>query len=454
MSIRSSFISEITFPLLASYRGLNGLRSNIRFLESSQFWSAEKLHDFQQEKLKEILIYAYENTVYYRKIFSEAGFNPYRFRHPDEICKIPFLTKEIIRENYSDLLSVKYSDKERHCSETGGTTGVKMVFCRDNECLSMKEASLLRFDTWTGWKIGEVSSLVWPAQQDYVGNYNWKSRIINAFYLRQLVCPAAVIDEDLIKGYLGKFQIQKPKMIRAFPSPIHEIAQYVLKNQMELPGVKGIVTTGEPLLRQQREEISQAFQGPVFDSYRTREMGPVAQECEQHYGLHVNAETLFVEIIPGDESTPDDETGEVVVTDLLNRGMPFIRYQIGDYARFLRGECDCGRKLPQLETIEGRTGDVFITPDNRRIMAGSLVLYLIDESPGKTGQVQILQDRLDHLTILSTGDPPLSNQIKEYQYRKVKELFGKEMQISFKTVESIPREPGGKYRFAKCTVSR
>ena len=87
-------------------------------------------------------------------------------------------------------------------------------------------------------------------------------------------------------------------------------------------------------------------------------------------------------------------------------------------------------------------------------MAGSLVLYLIDESPGKTGQVQILQDRLDHLTILSTGDPPLSNQIKEYQYRKVKELFGKEMQISFKTVESIPREPGGKYRFAKCTVSR
>ena len=78
MSIRSSFISEITFPLLASYRGLNGLRSNIRFLESSQFWSAEKLHDFQQEKLKEILIYAYENTVYYRKIFSEAGFNPYR----------------------------------------------------------------------------------------------------------------------------------------------------------------------------------------------------------------------------------------------------------------------------------------------------------------------------------------------------------------------------------------
>jgi phenylacetate-CoA ligase len=149
----------------------------------------------------------------------------------------------------------------------------------------------------------------------------------------------------------------------------------------------------------------------------------------------------------------EGSSGEIVVTDLLNYGMPFIRYAMGDMGILTDEQCPCGRGLPLLKKVTGRTGDLLYTPDKKSIMSGSLVLYLVDEAPGLIGQVQIIQDRYDHLLIKLTKDPLPTQAILDYQTATIHRLFGKEMSVSFEFVDDIPLEKSGKYRFAICNIS-
>ena len=243
-------------------------------------------------------------------------------------------------------------------------------------------------------------------------------------------------------------------MIRAFTSPLCEIAKYTSDRGITIP-LKGVVTTGEPLYSHQRRLLSRTFQCEVFDSYRSREAGPLAQECEEHDGMHVNAESLYLECVPPEESELfEPGLGEVVVTDLLNYGMPLIRYKIGDMGALSDASCSCGRGLPLIKKLRGRTTDIFYAPDGKRIAAGALVLYLVDEAPGLIGQVQIVQDRIDHLLIRMTPDPAPTTETKEYQVKTVKRLFGKNMKVSFEFVDEIQKEKSGKYQFTKCLLYR
>ncbi len=453
MQISQRFVRHISFPFLTRREGYSGFLPKLRELEESQYWPRDRLHDFQMSRLKQLLIHAFENTDYYQKVFEKHDFNPYEFKDPDAFHRLPFLTKNVIRENLDALVAKNYRPNELHRSETGGTTGVKMAFFRDNACLSWKDPGLYRFEKWAGWNFGERLGLVWPAQQDYVGHWTLKARIKNELYLRQVVFPAAIMDEESISSYLDELKRKKPTVIRAFTTPLAEIAKFM--NEKGISGIplKGVITTGEPLYPGQREAISEAFACPVFDSYRSREAGPMAQECEEHNGMHVNAEALYFESVPHDGITlPYKGLGEIVVTDLLNYGMPFIRYRTGDLGRLTEASCPCGRGLPLLKNVSGRATDIFHTPDGKLIPTASLVLYLVDEAPELMGQVQVVQDRLDHLKILMTRDPTPSDRTIEYQRETVKRLFGDSMQVTFELVDEIPREKSGKYLFAKCTL--
>ncbi len=450
----SLFVKHISLPLIMKRDGLNHFNRNLNDLNKSQFWSSDDLLTSQFDRLKKLLIHAYENTNYYKDCFDEFAFSPYSFKFGDGLSNIPLLSKNIIRDNLDRIVAKNIDKSNLHSAETGGTTGVKMEFYRDNACLSQKEAALYRFDQWTGWDLGEHMGIVWTAQQDYIGHWTLKSKIKNELTFKQVVFPAAIITEELIENYIRLLISKRPTMIRAFVSPLYEVAKYIRDKGIETIRLKGITTTGEPLYAHQRKAISEAFQCDVFDSYRSRETGPLAQECEYHNGMHINAESLFIEIVPPTEKgSLEDGLGEIVVTDLLNYGMPLIRYKMGDVGMLSSESCACGRGLPILKKISGRTADLLYTPEGKRITAGSLVLYLVDEAPGLLGQVQLIQDRLDHLTIKMTKDPSPSQEILDYQKSTVKRLFGNKMHLSFKLVDKIPSEKSGKYRFTICKLT-
>lgn len=450
-NVYSNFVKHISYPLIARYNGFEGLYRELTELEVSQYDSADKIHECQLIKLRLLLQHAYNTTRYYRRLFDQCGFNPDQFRHADQLEVIPVLTKDTIRENLTDLISNRFASSELHHSETGGTSGIKMKFYRNNSCLTRKEAALLRFERWSGWDFGDPLGVVWPAQQDYVGHWTRKAKLKNALYQRQVVFPAALVDEASILEYLSIVNRYRPTILRAFTSPLYEISKVIIKKSVPVTKIKGIVTTGEPLYQHQRALIEKAFGCKVFDSYRSREAGPIAQECEVHKGLHLNAENLFVEIISINGLEPDDKNiGEIIVTDLLNFGMPLIRYNMGDLGIISDEKCACGRGLPILNCLRGRSASSFITPDGKIVASGALVLYLVDEAPGPLGQVQIVQEKIDKLTIRMTKNPIPSNKIMDYQRRTIDELFGPNMIVDFEFVDKIDREPSGKYLFTKC----
>ncbi|HPS94060.1 MAG TPA: hypothetical protein PK600_06325 [Deltaproteobacteria bacterium] len=267
---------------------------------------------------------------------------------------------------------------------------------------------------------------------------------------RQLVLPGAVIDEAMIREYVGALIREKPVMIRAFPSPLLEVARYMEKNGIDTVAARGVISTGEPLYPWQRQAISRAFHCEVFDSYRSREAGPVAQECECHDRMHINVESLHVETTK--ETDPQGFPGEIVITELLNYGMPFIRYRTGDLGTLSSSACACGRGLPLIRKIEGRCGDTLLASGGKKVSGSALALCLAQNAPGFFGQVQVIQERLDHLRVLLTSDPEPERETLEYQRKALMRFFGEETRVTFEIVERIPREKSGKYLFTKCLI--
>lgn len=452
-----SLIKHVVYPAVARREGRTGLYRYLKDLEESQFWPLERIREQQLAKLQVLIRHAYENTVFYRKRFNDCGFDPYHFKDVDKLKTLPVLTKEDIRDNLSTLTATTYGKENLNASLSGGTTGLVTQFYLNRECLTPKLAAVLRFDKWTGWDIGEWMGLVWPATLDDYGEATWRSIITNYVSHRRIKLALTVIEEAQVRKFLETIRKKKITMIRGFPMPLSDVATYALDHDLMDFAVKGIVSTGETLYPHQREAIEKAFDCRCYDSYRTRENGPIAQECEVHGGLHINAECVFVETVQigkgvseGKESKRSD--GRILITDLLNYGMPFIRYDIGDVGMLSEMACSCGRGLPLLTKVGGRMVDLLYAPDGRHIASITLIPNLVHET-GITNRVQIVQDALDHI-ILRITKPSPSEAILAHMREIVGRIFRAEMKVSFEFPDEIEFVKSGKYPFIVCKVPK
>jgi len=439
-----SLVKYIFYPLITHYDGFPRLNRYLRELEASQYFSAEEIREIQFRRLKKLIEHAYTNVPFYKKRFDQSGFKPETFQDPTDLKLIPPLTKKDILENGELLLARNIHKNNMHRSSSGGTTGVMTWFYRDNKSLVPKEASQLRFEKWTGWDIGEWMSIIWPAVID-THPKNWKGKIKNYLAYRKNFLDFTVIDETAIKEHLLLMTKVKTTMIRAFPIPMVEVAKYVLDKNRNGISVKGIITTGEPLYQTQRNLIEKAFHCKVYNSYRTREIGAIAQECEKHQGLHINSESVYLEI-EAEEKDPEKnmEHGKLLVTDLLNYASPFIRYEIGDVGSFANNSCPCSRGLPLLWEIGGRLVDVLYTVDGHKIATITVMPNLV-QLLGITNQVQFEQHSRDRLTIRMSEPRPQSD-VLEKQIKIAGRIFGEDVKISYDFVDQIPLLPSGKYR--------
>ena len=438
-------INRLTYSLLAKRNGLTDLFSHLDRLEKSQYFTLSQIRDEQFERLRHILQHAYLNTEFYRKRFNLYDFNPDKLQSFDDLKKIPPLSKNDIREYGSNILAKNIPENRWERSSSGGTTGIMTWFYRNREVLAPKEAAILRFEKWTGWKIGEWRSIIWPAVMDIKFKRSWKSKLKNFLSTRTLTLPLTVIEENSVKTHLDEIIRKKVSVIRTFPIPITEVARFCQEKDISGFQLKGVVTTGEQLHRQQRNLIEKVFGCPVFDSYRTREIGPIAQECEQHDGLHINAEEVYLEIDHNETGgKPEGDYGKILVTDLLNEAMPFIRYEIGDIGMLSDKSCSCGRGLPVLKSVGGRMVDMLFTADGRKIVTITVLPNLV-EHLGITNQIQFEQYSVNRLTIrMSEPRPPA--EIIEKQRNIAVKIFGEKMRISYDFVDRIPLLTSGKYR--------
>lgn len=349
--------------LIKSYSKLHGYRIHEGLLARSQFWSADQLANYQQERLRRTLIAAQQGTAYYGELFKRIGFDARcDFKSVDDLAALPILMKERVRQGADALVDRRHLAASI-LSETSGTTGQPLRMQLGEGHLAFDSACVFRHMSWAGYRFRSRMAYLRTYVPSSEGLPLWRfSRARNTLYL-----SAYHLTPRNCHEYIERLLEFRPEYIRAYPSSIVVFAEYAYPIREKFAFVKGIFTSSETLLPTEREVIEAAFGKKLFDWYGMGEPAVVLTECEAHEGLHINAEYGYAELLPSDDLPANER--RLVTTGFHNPVMPFIRYETGDVVRLLDSPrvCSCGRNLPLVHSIAGRKDEAIVTPDGRRL---------------------------------------------------------------------------------------
>lgn len=416
-------------------------------LNHTQWLSREELMALQHEKLHRLLSYASEHVPYYRRTFDQAGFRP------DEVLsdisslrKLPVLTKSIINENLRDMLT---TEDQRHAQlnklTTGGSTGQPLVFMQDNSFRDYVTADIHRHLGWAGWQLGQPHAYIWGASFEVATAQEFRTRLMD-WALNRFLTNAYVLSEESLAAFADRIRRQKPRILFGYASSLHRFAQFAQTKGYDDITFDGIFSSAEVLYPEQREYIEGAFGCKMFNRYGTRELGGVACECDAHLALHASAENNFIEIIQDGHPAPPGEVGELIVTNLNNFGMPFIRYAIEDMGSWSTlDQCPCGRRLPLVDLVQGRRIDMFRTRDGRAVWGGFASPMF---AMAGVKRFQVVQKTLDLVVVRIVQEGELDQERLDTIERTVKTALGENVGVKFEYPDDIPVLDSGKYRYA------
>ena len=414
-------------------------------LEDSQYLPEDVLLQKQWVKLKELINYVYHYNKYYKYLFNKAGVAPDDIRGPDNVAKLPILTKEDIRSNYNALISEGYEKAKLLRSKTGGSTGTSLEIFRTEECNNLKIACARRSDRWSGWKPGEPIGAVW-GNPPYPKSF--KGRLRNWLISPYIYLDTINLNERSVFQFARKWQKVKPTLLFGHSHSLYLLALYVKNLKIDIIVPKAIISTSMMLMPHERKVIESVFGVKVFDRYGCEEVSLIAAECERHEGMHINIEHLFVEFIKpdGNYSKPGEE-GEIVVTDLFNRAMPLIRYRVEDVGVPSGKHCSCGRGLPLMERVVGRVADFLVRKDGGLVAGVSLIERTLTAISG-IRQMQIVQETIDDIVVKIVKQPPFSEKSEKKLVYEMKKALGNSVNLRLVFVEKILQEHSGKYNFS------
>jgi phenylacetate-CoA ligase len=270
---------------------------------------------------------------------------------------------------------------------------------------------------------------------------------------RTRLLPAFEMSEERLDEFLDRICDLKPKMLFGYPSALALIAAHAAARGRDLKGVgvKVAFVTAEQLFAHQKRAIAVAFDCAVANGYGGRDLGFVAHECPQG-GLHVTAEDILVEIIDEDGNVlPNGEKGEIVVTHLASPGFPFIRYRSGDLGTLSEWLCTCGRGLPLLQEVHGRTTD-FIVAEDGTVMHALAVIYAVRDVPG-VKNFKVIQEDRSCTRVLLTPENGFTQQAEDKIRTRLAQRLGKGVRILIERVDAIPRSASGKHRYVESKVA-
>ena len=443
---------KIRHSLWLGYHGLSleEVVHHCKEFDESQKKSVQENMDIQWMRLQDLLKHAYDQVPYYRNVFDQMGLKPESIKTPDDYQKFPLLTKEIIQQQGENLMARDYRGTPLIRAASGGSTGQPIRLFKNPTNKAIEAACTWGYHQWIGWNIGDRAMRLW-------GSLDQLTMKRKLYRLGSKVCINEVrrnvhrMDKHAMSE-IAKCLIQfKPKILIGYTNAIYSLAKYLLDENRTCPGLLGIVTTAEMLFPDQRKAMEQAFGCPVFNRYASQEIGQFAGECQKG-NLHLNIQYIYFEFLKENGSVEKGTPGSVVVTDLTNYAMPFLRYQIGDIAVPDSETCSCGRSLPLVRDIKGRLSDVIVTPNRGYIFADDIAEIFYPMSQVK--QFQVIQQNLNTLIIKLVKEHGVGADIDEMVQRRIQDAVGGDLDVQLQIVENIPRLASGKHRICISQISQ
>lgn len=427
--------------LLPAYDRARGRRyvERRQFLERSQWWPTERVREFQWVELRKLLAHVFASVPYLKQKYRDAGIAFEDLRTWADFHQLPPLTRAEVNAHGPELCSTSYNGKLLSHA-TGGSTGVPARFFRTYESYDWRTAAKDRAYSWSGWRLGEPAAYLWGAPIGLVSaRQALKTRAYEAVH-RQLVVNTFCQNDDLWDNVYSRLLKFRPVLVVGYVSSLDAFARYLQRTKRRVPGIRCAIAAAEPLFDDARRRIEDALGAPLSNSYGSREFMSIAAECEHRTGLHVHAENLVVETADRDGAQPS----EILVTDLHNYGMPFVRYETGDVGRMSDTSCRCGRGLPRLEAIEGRLLDALRTRDGRTV-PGEFFPHLLKDIP-EVAEYRVQQTAVDRLVISAVLAQPLTERSDQLVRSEVKKIFGPATICEIQPVAQIPALRSGKRR--------
>lgn len=439
---------NVFFRLQETLKGHATFRM-LRDMQAADRMSPAELDQVQNERLASLIRYCQTHVPYVRDYMRQAGIQSSQIRTAGDLDRFPVIRKADIRR-YRECLRSEVAGKLSSFA-TGGSTGEPLQFDLASRRIASRVACRERISRWWGVGVGDPEFALWGSPIELTNQD--RIRQLRDRLLATRLLPAFEMNEAMISHYLDTIEHHGCVQLFGYPSAIYLLCLQGRKQNRDLRrvGIKVVFVTGEVLLPYQRQFISETLDCPVANGYGGRDSGFIAHECP-HAGMHVMADAVIVEILdPNGRPVAPGKSGEIVVTDLYSHEAPFIRYATGDLGALSDRECPCGRPLPLLESIEGRSNDSVVTPDGRVINSLALV-YPVREVEG-IEQFKICQKAADCFHIQIVAARNFHKSAEDRIRRGWAELLRAPVHVTFEYVPELPKERSGKFRHVVSEVA-
>ncbi len=416
-------------------------------LDQSQWWPWEKIQQLQIQKLKALLQHAYRNVPFYRQQFESAGITPDDIRSVQDLRQLPLLTKAAMQKHQQELLTTGVDRRRLRENHTGGSTGHPLTFYQDANFIAWHDADLLRNYHMAQYQLGMRWAFLWGSDYDARVHKGWRGRLKDQVIYNLLWINTFDLTTATLERAARQLVEWQPQILVAYVSSATLLARLIHAKGIRGIRPQAIQTSAEVLTPEDRQLLQETFSCPIFDRYGCREVGNIAHECAAHQGLHLLAENNLLELIDnnGAPVTPG-HVGRVVVTNLNNYAMPLIRYENGDMGIASDHACTCGRGLPLLDSVVGRTTDTISSPSGK-LLHGEFFTHLFYKVPG-VSQFRVVQHTLHDLLVqLVPGEGFDQQTVCTFLEQSIHQHGDPGFTIRFELHAHLPPASSGKYRF-------
>jgi phenylacetate-CoA ligase len=442
VNLYTAMCSHVLFPLHERLKGHDSVAVRKR-LEESQWWSADRLTDDRTGRLRHFLADIGLRVPYYRDLFKRLGFDPGSVRSIDDLSALPLLNKHDIRVNVDRLKADGHGPLTRY--NTGGSSGEPLIFYMGRGRKSHDVAAKWRATRWWDVDIGDSELVVWGSPIE-LGAQDRIRRLRDGL-MRSHLLPAFEMSATNLDRFVETIRSRRPTMLFGYPSSLSLIARHAQQKHLEMSrlGIRVAFVTSEKLYDEQRTLISEVFACPVANGYGARDAGFIAHQCPSG-SLHISAEDIIIETVgPDGRHVGSRKPGEIVVTHLATADFPFVRYRTGDIGVLTDRICPCGRNLPVLEEVQGRTTD-FVVAQDGTVMHGLALIYTVRDLPG-VERFRIEQVSIDQ-TIVKVVTGAAFDQVSEDRIVcDFKARLGRSVDVRIEKVSEIASEASGKFRY-------
>jgi len=421
-----------------------------RFLNEAQNWSKEQINDWQLSRLRVMLTFAYNETDGYRDLYKKAGIRPEDIRQLSDFQHVPFVTKELLRDNLEYFSS---SHTQRKYSTTGGSTGIPFGFYHSSVARQIENAFMHSCWSWAGWKLGTPSAVL---RGGYIGTPQNISRYDP--YNRETHLSSYFLTPTTLPKYVEVIRKHRLTVLQAYPSSLNLLCDLLRETntKTELP-IELILLGSENIYDWQMEKFRAEFpRARLFGWYGQAEQIILAPWCEKSNRYHARPFYSFTELLnEQNQGVADGEEGELIGTNFHNLHTPFIRYRTMDRAVRGGGCCpDCGRQFMTMDRITGRAHEVVVTSRGRYISMTAINMHndLFDD----IRQFQFFQDQPGMVTFKYIPSRPIGADSLNRIHRELMAKLGSDTHLVLEEVSEIPRTRSGKFRFLdqRLTIQR